>query len=96
MKFWAKRRINFYSIYWFDSQEILFKEKNMTKNDFNMSYTNPNGTFVRLEEINEMIKLGIITIDLQKLNEYKFDTRIVYNKEKALREEAMKYWRFDY
>ena len=35
----------------------------MTKNDFGMSFTDANGTFIRLEEINRMIALSIITVD---------------------------------
>lgn len=60
--------------------------------DFNMSQSDPNGEFVRVSEINKMIEYGAIIIDRSKLEEYKFDTRVMYNKEKYTREEAMKLW----
>jgi len=60
--------------------------------DFNMSQLDANGEFVRISEINEMIEYGAITINRSKLEEYKFDTRVTYNKEKYTREEAMKLW----
>jgi hypothetical protein len=37
-----------------------------------------------------MIECGAITIDRQKLREYKFDTTVTYDKDKYTREEAMK------
>ncbi len=61
-------------------------------NDFNMVELNPNGQFIRISEINKMIEYGAITIDRAKLKEYKFDTRVTYNKEKFSREEAMILW----
>lgn len=60
--------------------------------DFNMSESNPNGEFVRVSEINKLIEYGAISIDRAKLEEYKFDTRVTYNKDKYTREEAMKLW----
>lgn len=61
-------------------------------NDFNMVESNPNGQFVRISEINEMIKYGAITVDREKIKEYKFDTTVMYDKDKYTREEAMKFW----
>lgn len=58
--------------------------------DFNMSESNPDGEFVRVSEINEMIALGILTLDRDRLKEYHFDTRVTYNKDIYTREEAMK------
>lgn len=60
--------------------------------DFNMSQLESNEHFVRVSEINRMIEYGAITINREKLEEYKFDTRVSYNKEKFSREEAMKFW----
>ncbi len=60
--------------------------------DFNMFQADLNGEFVRVSEINKMIEYGAITIDRSKLEEYKFDTRVTYNKEKFSREEAMRLW----
>lgn len=61
-------------------------------NDFNMVSSNSNGQFVRISEINKMIECGVIQVDRQKLKEYKFDTSVIYDKEKYTREEAMKLW----
>ena len=60
--------------------------------DFNMVVSNSNGQFVRISEINKMIECGAITIDRQKLREYKFDTTVTYDTGKYTREEAMKLW----
>lgn len=60
--------------------------------DFNMSESNPNGQFVRVSELNKMIEYGAIQINRQKIEEYKFDTRVTYDKEKYTREEATKLW----
>lgn len=60
--------------------------------DFNMSLSNANGELVRVSEINKMIEYGAITIDRAKLEEYKFDTRVTYNRERYTREEVMKMW----
>lgn len=65
----------------------------MTKNDFGMSFTDANGTFIRLEEINRMKALSIITVDEDLLREYRFDTQVQYDKEKFSREEVRKHWR---
>ena len=64
----------------------------MYANDFNMVESNPNGQFVRISEINKMIECGAISIDREKIKEYKFDTTVMYNKDKMTREEAMKLW----
>ena len=57
--------------------------------DFNMSENTPEESFVRVSEINDMIAYGVLKLDRNKLKEYKFDTTVVYNKEKYTREEAM-------
>lgn len=64
----------------------------MYANDFNMVQSDANGQFVKISEINKMIKYGVISVDREKLKEYKFDTTVIYNKEKMTREEAMKLW----
>lgn len=66
---------------------------NIFASDFNMVESNLNGQFVRLSEINNMIKYGAINIDREKLEEYKFDTRVVYDKDKHSREDVMRLWR---
>lgn len=57
--------------------------------DFNMSENTPEESFVRVSEINDMIAYGVFKLDRNKLKEYKFDTTVMYNKEKYTREEAM-------
>lgn len=42
---------------------MVWKGKFMTHEDFNMSEINPNGSFVRVNEINEMTRCGVISID---------------------------------
>lgn len=62
----------------------------MQREDFNMSMCNPNGTFVRLEEINKMIACGVITVDEEKLLRYKFDSAVTCA---GNREEVFSLWR---
>lgn len=61
--------------------------------DFNMVESNPNGQFVRVSEINDMIKYGAIKINREKMDEYKFDMTVIYDKDKISREDAMKLWK---
>ncbi len=44
--------------------------------DFNVSESNPNGVWVRLNEINEMIDFEVLQVDDDKLKEYHCDTRV--------------------
>lgn len=44
--------------------------------DFNVVISEPNGEFVRISELNDMIQAGIITVNFKRLEEYKNDTRI--------------------
>ena len=44
--------------------------------DFNVSESNPNGVWVRLNEINEMIDFEVLQVDEDKLKEYHCDTRV--------------------
>lgn len=56
--------------------------------DFNMTVTENGETLVRVSEINEMIRRGILTLDREKMKDYHFDTRFTYNKESLARNEA--------
>lgn len=38
--------------------------------DFNVSESNPNGVWVRLNEINKMIDFEVLQVDEDKLQEY--------------------------
>lgn len=62
----------------------------MKRDDFNMSMGTPNGIFVRLEEINKMIACGVLSVDKDKLLDYKFDTTVMYS---GNREDAFELWR---
>lgn len=62
----------------------------LNANDFNMVESNPNGQFVRISELNQMIEYGAIQIDRKKIREYKFDTIVEYDKENHDREHVMK------
>ena len=44
--------------------------------DFNIMMINDNGHFVRIEELNKMVEYGAITINREKLEEYKKETRV--------------------
>ena len=44
--------------------------------DFNILVINDNGHFVRIEELNKMAECGAITINREKLEEYKTKTRV--------------------
>lgn len=62
----------------------------MNSDDFNMVYTDLNGQFIKIEELNKMIEYGVITINKEKLDKYKFNTCFNYNKEKYTEDEAFK------
>lgn len=61
----------------------------MYPSDFNVSESNPNGCFIKIDELNDMIAYGVLKLDEAKLKEYHFDTRVTYNKEIYTREQAM-------
>lgn len=48
-------------------QQTIKNENKLYPSEFCMSMTDPNGTFVKLSEINEMIADGILTVDFDKL-----------------------------
>ena len=54
------------------------KEENMlTPHEFCMSITDANGTYVKLDEINEMIRSGVLTVDFEKLEQKIFEKTII-------------------
>lgn len=61
----------------------------MYPSDFNVSESNPNGCFIKIDELNDMIAYGVLKLDETKLKEYHFDTRVIYNKEIYKRKQAM-------
>ena len=44
--------------------------------DFNVVVIDNNGHFVKIEELNKLIEYGAITVDRQKFEEYKKETRV--------------------
>lgn len=44
--------------------------------DFNVVVIDNNGHFVKIEELNKLIEYGAITINREKLEEYKKETRV--------------------
>lgn len=48
-------------------QQTIRNDNKLYPSEFCMSVTNPNGVFVRLDEINEMINDGILSVDFDKL-----------------------------
>ena len=61
----------------------------MYPSDFNVSESNSNGCFIKIDELNDMIAYGVLKLDEAKLKEYHFDTRVTYNKEIYTREQVM-------
>lgn len=61
--------------------------------DFNYFISEYNHPLVKLEEINKMIEYGVLTLDEDKLLEYKFDTTVSYNKERYTKDEAFEMWK---
>ena len=58
-------------------QQTIRNKNKLTRHEFCISMTDPNGTFVKLEEINEMIADGILTVDFDKLEQRIFDKTVV-------------------
>lgn len=58
-------------------QQTIRNENKLYPSEFCMSMTDPNGIFVRLAEINEMIADGILTVDFDKLEQRIFDKTVL-------------------
>lgn len=58
-------------------QQTIRNENKLYPSEFYMSMTGPNGTFVRLSEINEMIADGILTVDFDKLEQRIFNKTVI-------------------
>lgn len=69
--------------------EAVMVMDRMYLSDFNVSESNPNGAFIKIDELNDMIAYGVLKLDETKLKEYHFDTRFTYNKEIYTRQQAM-------
>ena len=58
-------------------QHMIKEENRLTRHEFCMSITDQNGIFVKLEEINEMISNGILTVDFDKLEQRIYDKTVI-------------------
>lgn len=58
-------------------QQKIRNGNKLYPSEFCISMTDPNGTFVRLSEINEMIEDGILTVDFGKLEQRIFNKTVV-------------------
>lgn len=58
-------------------QNMIKEENKLTPNEFCMSMTDINGTFVKLGEINDMIKSGVLTVDFDKLEQRIYDKTVI-------------------
>ena len=57
-------------------QQTIRDTNRLTPNEFCMSMTEGAETFVRLSEINEMIREGVLTVDYDKLEQRIFDKTV--------------------
>ena len=58
-------------------QNMIKEENKLTLHEFGTSMTDVNGTFVKLEEINDMIKTGVLTVDFDKLEQRIYDRTVI-------------------
>ena len=58
-------------------QNMIKEENKLTIHEFDMGMTDVNGTFVKLEEINDMIKTGVLTVDFDKLEQRIYDRTVI-------------------
>ena len=58
-------------------QNMIKEENKLTLHGFGVSMTDVNGTFIRLEEINDMIKTGVLTVDFDKLEQRIYDRTVI-------------------
>lgn len=57
-------------------QDSLKQSNKLTHNEFSQSIHDANGTYVKLDEINNMIEKGILTVDYEKLEQRIYDRTI--------------------
>ena len=58
-------------------KNMIKEENKLTLHEFSVSMTDVNGTFVKLEEINNMIKTGVLTVDFDKLEQRIYDRTVI-------------------
>lgn len=60
--------------YW---QKHIKEENILTQHEFCISMTDANGTYVKLDEINDMIRSGVLIVDFEKLEQRIFDKTVI-------------------
>lgn len=58
-------------------QRTTKEENKLYPSEFCMSMNNLNGVFIKLEEINQMISEGILTVDFEKLEQRIYDRTVI-------------------
>lgn len=58
-------------------QQSIKQDNRLYPSEFCMSMTDPNGIFVKLEEINQMISEGVLTVDFEKLEQRIYDRTVI-------------------
>ena len=58
-------------------QKSIKQNSILTHNEFCVSSNDANGTWVKLDEINEMITRGILTVDYETLEQYILDKTVI-------------------
>ena len=58
-------------------KNMIKEENKLTLHEFSVSMTDVNGTFVKLEEINDMIKTGVLIVDFDKLEQRIYDKTVI-------------------
>lgn len=58
-------------------QQTIKEENRLYPSEFCMSMTDPNGIFVKLEEINQMISEGVLTVDFEKLEQRIYNRTVI-------------------
>lgn len=49
----------------------------LSGHEFDVLQSDDNGRWIRVEELNKMIELGIVTVNMNKMEQYHIDTRII-------------------
>ena len=58
-------------------QDTIRENNKLTAHEFMFSMNDVNGTHVKLDEINEMIQCGILTVDYDKLEQRIYNKSVV-------------------
>lgn len=59
-------------------QKHIREENQLTLHEFSESMTDANGTYVKLDEINEMIRHGVLTVNFEKLEQRIFEKTVYH------------------